>query len=92
VTAARAPRPLPRWRRLVLRVATAVWRVLQSQPPAGYPLVEAGWPTGAHPESLTAELPGADEEYLAALAAGLWPADEYTEIVRPDPPEGGRAA
>jgi hypothetical protein len=34
------PRPLPRWRQLVLRVATAAWRLLHSQPPAGDPLEE----------------------------------------------------
>lgn len=30
-----------------------------------------------HPESLTRELPGPDEEWLAALCAALWPNDEY---------------
>jgi len=80
------PRPLPRWRQLVLRVATAAWRLLRSQPPAGYPLTEAGCPTSRHPESLTRELPEADEEWLAAIEAELWPDDEYAD----DPPEGGR--
>jgi hypothetical protein len=34
-----------------------------------------------HPERLTRELPEGDEEWLAGLAAGLWPDDEYTEII-----------
>ncbi|WUH96188.1 hypothetical protein OHR68_21610 [Spirillospora sp. NBC_00431] len=33
----------------------------------------------AHPESMTAELDPADEEYLAFLADALWPDDEYLE-------------
>ena len=33
-----------------------------------------------YPERLTRELPAAQEEWLAALAAELWPADEYTAI------------
>lgn len=37
-----------------------------------------------HPESLTAELPGADEEMLAELCTVLWPADEYAEITAGD--------
>ncbi|GAA4238007.1 hypothetical protein GCM10022254_52170 [Actinomadura meridiana] len=32
-----------------------------------------------HPESMTAELDPADEEYLACLADALWPDDEYLE-------------
>jgi hypothetical protein len=34
-----------------------------------------------HPERLTAELPEGDEEWLAGLAAGLWPDDEFTAII-----------
>jgi hypothetical protein len=34
-----------------------------------------------HPESLTRELPADQEEYLADLAAGQWPDDEWTEII-----------
>ena len=34
-----------------------------------------------HPESLTRELPARQEEKLAALAAELWPDDEWTEII-----------
>lgn len=33
-----------------------------------------------HPERVTRELPGHQEEQLAALAAELWPAGEWTEI------------
>ncbi|QFG26043.1 hypothetical protein [Actinomadura sp. WMMB 499] len=36
-------------------------------------------PPGVHPESMTAELDPADEEYLACLADTLWPEDEYLE-------------
>jgi hypothetical protein len=34
-----------------------------------------------HPERLTRELPDGDEEWLAGLAAELWPDDEYTAII-----------
>ena len=34
-----------------------------------------------HPERITRELPGGQEEWLAALAAALWPAGEYTAII-----------
>jgi hypothetical protein len=45
-------------------------------------------PGPCHPESMDAELPGADEDWLASLAADLWPEDEYTDIVRRDTPGG----
>jgi hypothetical protein len=41
---------------------------------------EMGMPV-RHPERLTRELPEVDEEWLAALAAELWPGDEYTQII-----------
>jgi hypothetical protein len=34
-----------------------------------------------HPERITRELPGRDEEWLAALTEELWPEDEYAEII-----------
>lgn len=34
-----------------------------------------------HPERITSELPERDEVWLAALAALLWPDDEYTAII-----------
>jgi hypothetical protein len=34
-----------------------------------------------HPESITRELPTGQEEELAALAAELWPDDEWTGII-----------
>jgi hypothetical protein len=34
-----------------------------------------------HPELLTRELPADQEEALAALAARLWPDDEWAEII-----------
>jgi hypothetical protein len=34
-----------------------------------------------HPERLTGDLGDGQEEWLAALAAELWPADEYTAII-----------
>lgn len=40
----------------------------------------AGFPSPHHPEDLAGELPERDEEWLAAVAAGLWPADEYGEL------------
>ena len=35
----------------------------------------------AHPEKIIRELPGGQEEWLAALAAALWPGDEYAAII-----------
>jgi hypothetical protein len=40
-----------------------------------------GYPTGQHPESLTADLPEADEVALAELAGVLWPEGEYTGLI-----------
>lgn len=34
-----------------------------------------------HPERITRDMPGGQEEVLASLAATLWPADEYTAII-----------
>lgn len=34
-----------------------------------------------HPERVTRELAGGQEEWLAGLAAVLWPDDEYTAII-----------
>jgi len=85
-----APRPLPRWRRAVLRIAAAP--LLLARRRRG-PLVDGlGFPTPRHPEDLTAELPMRDEGWLAVLAGELWPDDEYAEILRcywPDPGKGG---
>jgi hypothetical protein len=39
----------------------------------------AGFPSARHPEALEGELPESDEEWLASVAADLWPADEYGE-------------
>jgi hypothetical protein len=48
--------------------------------PAPCAMVDAtGLPQCPHPESLAAELPESDEEWLASVAADLWPADEYGE-------------
>jgi hypothetical protein len=46
-----------------------------------------GMPAG-HPERITAELPEAQEQWLAAVAGRLWPADEYTHIVTDTHREG----
>ena len=35
----------------------------------------------AHPEHITRELPGDQEDWLAALAAVLWPDDDYVAII-----------
>ena len=34
-----------------------------------------------HPERITRELPPGQEDWLAAVAAVLWPDDEYTAII-----------
>jgi len=39
-----------------------------------------GMPT-RHPERITADLPAGQEDYLAALADALWPAEEYAAII-----------
>ncbi len=89
-----APRPQPAWQRGVLRIATAAWWslcMLQRARRAARtavgdrrrPLVDdLGFPARSHPESLVTGLPGRDEEWLAGLAAALWPADEYAGIIR----------
>jgi hypothetical protein len=61
-----------RWQRLIRRRGPLTDRL--------------GFPTARHPESITRELPGAQEEWLAGIAAALWPEDEYVEIIR-----GGRS-
>ncbi|TDC67168.1 hypothetical protein E1200_15395 [Actinomadura sp. GC306] len=48
--------------------------------PPGHPESQADPGPQAHPESMTAELDPADEEYLAFLADALWPDDEYAEL------------
>ncbi|MBW8485574.1 hypothetical protein [Actinomadura parmotrematis] len=50
-------------------------------PAAAAPAEPPPEPAG-HPESMTAELDQEDEEYLAGLAADLWPEDEYLEMER----------
>ncbi|MQY09469.1 hypothetical protein [Actinomadura macrotermitis] len=54
-------------------------RLLRSQP-ATRRVRDDPPDTGGYPESMTAELEQGDEEYLAALAAELWPDDEYLEM------------
>jgi len=34
-----------------------------------------------HPEFITRDLPAGQDEHLAAIAAELWPADEYEAII-----------
>jgi hypothetical protein len=41
-----------------------------------------------HPERITAELPEDQEEQLAALAAELWPDDDYVQIITETRQEG----
>lgn len=43
-----------------------------------------------HPERVTRQLGRRDEAWLTAVAAALWPDDEYTEIVRDTRRDGGR--
>ena len=39
----------------------------------------------AHPEKITRDLHGRQEEWLAILAAALWPGDEYAAIISETP-------
>ena len=49
------------------------------------PMVDdLGFPARRHLESLDTELPERDEQWLAVLAAGLWPDDEYVDIITGD--------
>jgi hypothetical protein len=49
------------------------------------PMVDdLGFPGRRHLESLDTELPERDEQWLAELAAGLWPDDEYVDIITGD--------
>jgi hypothetical protein len=62
--------------------ADAILSGMKRHAPAAEPgEPEAGEP---YPESLTAELPEEQEEWLAETTATLWPEDEYAEIT----PEG----
>jgi hypothetical protein len=82
-----APRPLPRWRRALLRLGALAMRIIRRRQA---PLVdELGWPTSRHPEDAMRELPADQEWWLANLAAELWPGNEYAEMLRRDPPETG---
>ena len=68
---------------------TARWLNARTRGRCGCPLCNrAEWQARAaigmsarHPERLTRELPRQQEEYLAALADGLWPDDEYAGII-----------
>jgi hypothetical protein len=55
-----------------------------SDPAAGKAEMDAREAIGMparHPERITAELPEDQEERLAALAAELWPDDDYVQII-----------
>lgn len=74
------------------RITTRLARAARSRGPLAWRQERAartaiGMPA-RHPERITRELPGGDEEWLAALAALLWPDDEYAEIVRNTRPDG----
>lgn len=58
------------------------WREVAARTAIGMP--------ARHPERLTAELRRREEEWLAAVAAELWPTDEYAEIIRDTNPHGGQ--
>jgi hypothetical protein len=83
----RTPRATGRMPRLALTAATAAWRLARRRPAPM--LDDLGAPASRHPERLDKELPERDGEWLAGLAAALWPAGEYTEIVRAYLPGGG---
>lgn len=64
---------------LVSLLALCLPRLLHPMPPAPAPDPPPPEAPAVHPESMTAELDPADEEYLASLADELWPDDEYLE-------------
>ncbi|TDE11915.1 hypothetical protein [Actinomadura sp. 6K520] len=55
-------------------------RPMTPGPDRAPPADDAPTALAVHPESMTAELDPADEEYLAFLADALWPDDEYAEL------------
>ena len=62
-----------------------------SDPAAGKAELDAREAIGMparHPEQITAELPEDQEEQLAALAAELWPDDDYVQIITETRREG----
>ena len=69
---------------LAARLATLAHRVIQARPLSRHRECAARAAIGMparHPERITRELPAAQEEWLAAACAELWPADEYTHII-----------
>jgi hypothetical protein len=70
VAAAGSPGPRP---------PPQVWLSAMRRARAGHPALR-GMPL-RHPESITADLPAAQDEQLAAVARELWPDDEYTAII-----------
>jgi hypothetical protein len=77
----RAPRPLPRWRQVLLGMATAAWRVITCQ----RALAAAPGLTGQppyHPESMTRRLPRRHERWLAAIDRQEWPDGACGDMTR----------
>ena len=74
----------PRITALAARLATLARQAIQAGPLArrreGAARAAIGMPA-RYPERITRELPAAQEEWLAAVCAELWPADEYTHII-----------
>lgn len=65
---------------LVALLGLCMPRLLRPMPPAAPEPADDHASQNVHPESMTAELDPADEEYLAFLADRLWPEDEYLEL------------
>jgi hypothetical protein len=76
------------WRRKIARLAgrllgrhTGLWCGCPVCAPQEREMRDMLGMPGKHPESLTRELPAKQEAKLAALAAELWPADEWADII-----------
>jgi len=77
----RAPRPMPSWRRVLLGMAAAAWRLVTRQRALAMAPGLLGQPRH-HPESMRARLRRRDERWLTALDRELWPGGECADITR----------
>jgi hypothetical protein len=76
-----APRPMPRWRQVLLGLAASAWRLVTRQRALGSAPRLLGQPP-AHPESMRDRLPRRDERWLTALDRELWPEGDCADITQ----------
>jgi hypothetical protein len=76
-----APKPMARWRQLLLAAATWAWLLVTRQRALAAAPQLLGHPP-RHPESMRARLRRRDERWLAAVDRELWPDGECADITR----------